>query len=335
MGIQSATSNEVMNKESGECSANVEFEANRKFYRATWSQRRARGKVDGNLQGSEQRLEEFDPKAETWTPIAQQVKEKAKLIRQVTGLSYEQFRRSVLLAQGDFAAFLKAEEKEKAEILEQVTGTEEYRIISSKTFERKAEEGRKLEGLELRLKDNTLFTPEERQVKEDSFKQLIASLADLERLRKEIGEKLEWRKDLEDKNQRLQKLQREKETLDAQKEEMEQVKRTLEANQKAQKLDSACNLLSQSRNVLADLQKRLPLVTSQIQTLIRSEDSAKASEVQAGEAVKRQKLANEQLREVLKKVTELDSQLKISGFEFKGKRSKERKLQVKRKKRQQ
>ena len=34
-------------------------------------------------------------------------------------------RRSVLLAQGDFAAFLKAEEKEKAEILEQVTGTEE------------------------------------------------------------------------------------------------------------------------------------------------------------------------------------------------------------------
>ncbi len=45
------------------------------------AKRRARGKVDGNLQGSEQRLEEFDPKAETWTPIAQQVKEKAKLIR--------------------------------------------------------------------------------------------------------------------------------------------------------------------------------------------------------------------------------------------------------------
>ena len=317
LGIQSATSNEVMNKESGECSANVEFEANRKFYRATWSQRRARGKVDGNLQGSEQRLEEFDSKAETWTPIAQQVKEKAKLIRQVAGLSYEQFRRSVLLAQGDFAAFLKAEEKEKAEILEQVTGTEEYRTISSKTFERKAEESRKLEALEFRLNDKKLLSPEERQAKEDSFKQLNASLADLERLRKEIGEKLEWRKDLEDKNQHLQKLQREKETLDAQKEEMEQVKRTLEANQKAQKLDSTFNLLSQSRNDLADLQKKLPLVTSQIQTLIRSEDSAKASEVQAEEAVKRQKLANEQLREVLKKVAELDSQLKIQDSNLK------------------
>ena len=49
------------------------------------------------------------------------------------------------------------------------------------------------------------------------------------------------------------------------------------------------------------------MVTSQIQTLIRSEDSAKASEVQQERRLKDKKLANEQLREVLKKVTELDS----------------------------
>ena len=170
LGIQSATSNEVMNKESGECSANVEFEANRKFYRATWSQRRAREKVDGNLQGSEQRLEEFDPKAETWTPIAQQVKEKAKLIRKSPAFLMSNPGAPFFWLQGDFASILKAEEKEKAEILEQVTGTEEYRIISSKTFERKAEEGRKLEGLELRLKDNTLFT-----LRSDKLKKTLSS----------------------------------------------------------------------------------------------------------------------------------------------------------------
>ena len=39
--------------------------------------------------------------------------------------------RSVLLAQGDFATFLKARQPDKAEILEKLTGTEIYSRISA------------------------------------------------------------------------------------------------------------------------------------------------------------------------------------------------------------
>jgi exonuclease SbcC len=51
------------------------------------------------------------------------------------GLSYEQFTKSALLAQGDFAKFLKAGKNERSELLEQITGTDIYRLIGRKTYE--------------------------------------------------------------------------------------------------------------------------------------------------------------------------------------------------------
>ncbi|MCX8193886.1 MAG: hypothetical protein N3G19_00775 [Candidatus Pacearchaeota archaeon] len=50
-----------------------------------------------------------------------EVKEK---VEQITGLDYQRFLRSVMLAQGDFSAFLKADEKSRGELLEKITGTE-------------------------------------------------------------------------------------------------------------------------------------------------------------------------------------------------------------------
>ena len=57
-------------------------------------------------------------------------------ISKLIGLSFEQFNRSVLLAQGDFATFLKARQTDKAEILEKLTGTEIYSRISASIYER-------------------------------------------------------------------------------------------------------------------------------------------------------------------------------------------------------
>ncbi len=47
-----------------------------------------------------------------------------------TDLTFDQFRRTVLLAQGEFDAFLLAAESERAELLEKITGTEIYAAIS-------------------------------------------------------------------------------------------------------------------------------------------------------------------------------------------------------------
>lgn len=61
-------------------------------------------------------------------------KELLAKVSKLIGLSFEQFNRSVLLAQGDFAVFLKAKQADKAEILEKLTGTEIYSRVSSSIY---------------------------------------------------------------------------------------------------------------------------------------------------------------------------------------------------------
>jgi exonuclease SbcC len=66
--------------------------------------------------------------------IAEKVKEKLDLVAQITGLDFGRFTKSMLLSQGQFAAFLNANPNERAELLEELTGTEIYGDISKQVF---------------------------------------------------------------------------------------------------------------------------------------------------------------------------------------------------------
>ncbi len=61
------------------------------------------------------------------------------------GLNYDQFIKSVLLAQGEFAQFLKAKKDERGALLEKITGTGIYRELGRKAYERFKIEVRKIE----------------------------------------------------------------------------------------------------------------------------------------------------------------------------------------------
>lgn len=52
----------------------------------------------------------------------------------IIGLSYDQFIKSILLSQGEFAQFLKANHEDRALLLEKITGTHVYREIGKLTF---------------------------------------------------------------------------------------------------------------------------------------------------------------------------------------------------------
>ncbi len=302
----SKTSNEVMNKESAEASAVLELESNSKFYRASWGQRRARGKLDGALQQTEQRLEVFEPVSENWVPLANKIKEMAPLITEVTGLEYSQFRRSVLLAQGDFAAFLRAKPTEKAEILEQVTGTEEYRNISVRVFERSASEKKKTQDLDLQLKEKKILSPEDRQTKETLLVNLNNTLKDLTEKQRETEILLGWRKDLDDKADRLKSAEMEKEKLDARSAEMVNIKDILETYQKAQELTADYALISQKRSELRALEEKMPSLRQTITKLEADEERLIGEHEEAGKRFESKKTENEELSKLLKKIRELD-----------------------------
>jgi exonuclease SbcC len=99
-------------------------------YRSRWSVRRARSKPSGSLQAQTVQVIDLDKDTELQGA-------KTEVLNQLVvlaGLTYEQFTRTVLLAQNDFAAFLKSRESAKAELLEKLTGTEIYSRISRSVF---------------------------------------------------------------------------------------------------------------------------------------------------------------------------------------------------------
>ncbi len=82
---------------------------------------------------------------------------------EIVGLDYDQFTRSVMLAQFKFAEFLSAKANDRAEILEQVSGTDIYRRISVAVYQK--QKGYKTILDEIRIKKETINVLEPAQVK--------------------------------------------------------------------------------------------------------------------------------------------------------------------------
>ncbi|HTO18258.1 MAG TPA: exonuclease subunit SbcC [Pseudomonas sp.] len=176
MDTVSAGGNELMTRHTADCLAEVEFEARGERYRAFWSQRRARDKVDGALQQPKGELAKADG-----TLLAEKLGDKLGLVEQLTGLDYARFTRSMMLAQGGFAAFLNAKAAERAELLEQLTGTEIYGQISMQVFQRAREQKDVLERLQERAEAVELLDEAARAALEAE----AASLASDETARRE------------------------------------------------------------------------------------------------------------------------------------------------------
>lgn len=122
----------ILHKGAIEGFAEVDFKAlDGKDYRARWSVRRARNKADGALQPSVMSLYNLSSNQDVQGKKTDIKPEIEKLL----GLTFSQFTRAVLLAQGDFENFIKAKQSDKAELLEKLTGTDIYSQISIRIFE--------------------------------------------------------------------------------------------------------------------------------------------------------------------------------------------------------
>ena len=147
----------IMRKGCADAMAEVSFVAMDTYsYTARWSVKRARNNPGGQMQ--EPIMELLDK--ETGRQFAGKKTEILKEIERLTGMTFDQFTRSVLLAQGDFTAFLKADQNEKAELLEKLTGTEIYSRISMLVYQKAKDAILKAKTLESRLNDLKLLEPE-------------------------------------------------------------------------------------------------------------------------------------------------------------------------------
>lgn len=144
IGSITQNANEVMNRDCDSCRSSLEFQTLSGRYRATWSQKKQKNfDKTGKYGQVVSTMEKFEDGC--WIPITDgsKVTSKKQEVQKIIGLSFDQFKRSVMLSQGGFAAFLKSKPNEKAQTLEQITGTQIYSLLSTKVYDL-AEEQKKL-----------------------------------------------------------------------------------------------------------------------------------------------------------------------------------------------
>lgn len=118
----------VITHHTDEAEANILYEIRGKQYRSTWSVKKAR---TGNLKDYEMFL--YDASG---TPIDLKKSEVPAKNEEIIGLKYDQFIKSIILSQGQFSKFLKADKNERGQLLENLTGSHIYRKLGAAAYDR-------------------------------------------------------------------------------------------------------------------------------------------------------------------------------------------------------
>ncbi|MCF6199735.1 MAG: AAA family ATPase, partial [Hyphomicrobiaceae bacterium] len=178
----------ILRTGSAEGFAQVDLMVGDQHLRAIWEVRRAYGKADGNLMDFERSLIDLGDDS----VLASGKKRVEEEITKRLNLTYEQFGRTVLLAQNDFDAFLRASDTDRADLLEKITGTELYSRISARAFEVERGAFRELEELQHQTGFISVLPDDEREGLRELIKSSKKSHAAHQKRTDEIRTALDW-----------------------------------------------------------------------------------------------------------------------------------------------
>ncbi len=225
--------NAVMTRGEKDCYAEIIFEVAGKKWKSSWKQERAR---TGTLKPVNRAIADFDDNI-----IADQVRSCDTEIIKITGFTFEQFTKVIMLAQGSFAAFLQADKNDKGQLLEQITGTEIYSEISKIVFERNRTEQEKLKTISLELDAIKILSEKEIEnltnenvVIEKEKKQVDDELQKIETAKKWLSDLANFQTQINEAKEKLPELERQTKTAKESFEKSEIALKTAKEEQKNQ-----------------------------------------------------------------------------------------------------
>ncbi|MFY0675315.1 MAG: AAA family ATPase [Bacteroidia bacterium] len=202
----------ILTRNTQECYAEVEYECKKGVFRSKWEISTAR---TGNLRDYDMFVSELPN-----DKIIDAKKSEVPGINEGNiGLHFDQFVKSMMLAQGDFAKFLQSDKKERSALLEKITGTNIYRELGKKAFEKFRTHGQVLEDLrkEQSVYREQLLDAEKHGEFTKTHAKLKASITELEKKLSDLNKKKELLLEVEKLEAELRKLQITKEDLNEQK----------------------------------------------------------------------------------------------------------------------
>ena len=256
-------------------------------YRSRWSVRRTRNKISGSLQPQTLEVKELDTEKEF------QGTKKELLIQlvELVGLTYEQFTRTVLLAQNDFATFLKSKGAAKAELLEKLTGTGVYSRISQEVYARNKAAQEEVTLIQNRMNVIELM-PEEELLALQKEKELLAEKrVTVIKLLAEQNEQLNVVRSLKMQEDLWKKKQQE--------EQEEQARLKMLQGALASQEEGLVHFKAQWEAIQPDLKKARQLdvqIQSQQDSYTQSKQMLQSANKQVSEQEQKMRMATEQLQ---------------------------------------
>ncbi|MCF0253893.1 MAG: hypothetical protein HUK26_06145, partial [Duodenibacillus sp.] len=328
LGALSQSTNDVMTRGTGECSAAVLFAVEGRLYKARWRQWRSRGRPEGSLQPPAVNLAAFQgalPAAGklpaqrelgedgNWKTLADKVTEFREQVDKLLKMSFAQFTQSAMLTQGAFAKFLNADEDDRSGILEKITGTGIYSDISHRVHYKAADKLEAIKELEREMGKLAGLAPEERQAKQAGIEQMKAELA-LRRAESSAWEAQKaWRMQFDNLgNQRIdleRKLQDAQAALEAAAHERER----LHLADLAEGARTEVSLWQAASKAVADGEKSLETIKGDLQRLKAEEQKSGNNLKASNDRLEELRGSKEALDETLKAVRQLDAELGEAG----------------------
>ncbi len=256
----SKSSNEVMTRQTADCFAEVVIDLNGSHYRCRWGQRRAYGKSDGNLQDATHEIalvkaQTDDDKNDGDEILESKLSRTKDKIVELTRMDFQQFTRSILLAQGSFSAFLKAKADERADILEKITGTDIYATISTHVHEKKRSEEEILNKLQFGLDGLTLLTTDEEVAIKEELKSHQLVQTEQQQKYQQVSEQIQWVDAVTELRNKLSTYQSDLSIAENSKRDFIPDAKRLDSAIKALELETQFGQLNQSRDTTKRLQK--------------------------------------------------------------------------------
>lgn len=259
-GLTTRDARRILRRGTAEGYAEVDFEARSgDTYRSRWEVRRTARKPTGKLQNETISVTHLPSD----TPLQGNNKELKAQLEQLIGLSFDQFRRTILLAQGDFAAFLKAEEKEKTLLLEKVTGMNIFRRISTKLYARNKEEQNKIDLLTQQMAQITLLPETDIQEKQQRVEEINKEISDAQQKIELLKRHLEWHKELALRQHALKDKEVQLAQAKKEQEEAKTLREELNHAESVQPISSIYQSLIRSRSELSQKEGDKAILTTQ------------------------------------------------------------------------
>ena len=306
----------IMRKGCADCYAEVDFVSlGGERYRARWSCRRARGRADGALRDSETTLRNLSENRDE----PGRKRELLARISELIGLTFDQFTRAVMLAQGDFATFLRAGQKEKAELLEKLTGTDIYSRISVAIYQHCRTTEQELRILEEQTRDITLLTDEQTAALGAEEHEVASAIERITESRALASEKLRWMERRRELDSEIAAAQKELDTATGAVAAASERYRLIERIESVQEIRDPFNMLKRAHEQLRANDEARARNDDALRRLKETLPSAEEEERKCAEALSRHEKECGILAPEIEKARAADTDIKVASEVLQGK----------------